>query len=101
MLYRWCVCSRYPVHMATKGTPQRVIRVDDETWDAYGQLCEEKGIARSADLRMYIKREVAAWHRERQAEADRWNAEAEEEDSAAPPRKRVVRVPRKQPPAES
>ncbi|MCM1943183.1 hypothetical protein NC239_33770 [Streptomyces sp. G3] len=86
--------------MASNPTPQRVIRVDDETWNAYGQLCEEKGIARSADLRMYIKRQVAAWHRERQDEADRWNAEAEE-DSAAPPRKRVVRRPRKNPPTES
>ena len=50
--------------MASNPTPQRVIRVDDETWAAYGQLCEEKGVARSADLRMYIKREVAAWRRQ-------------------------------------
>lgn len=50
--------------MTTKGTPQRVIRVDDETWNAFGELCEEKGIARSADLRMYIKREVAEWRRQ-------------------------------------
>ena len=50
--------------MASNPTPQRVIRVDDETWVAYGQLCEEKGIARSADLRMYIKREVAEWQRQ-------------------------------------
>jgi hypothetical protein len=51
--------------MASNPTPQRVIRIDDETWNAYGQLCEEKGLARSADLRMYIKREVAEW-RQRQ-----------------------------------
>lgn len=50
--------------MASNPTPQRVIRVDDETWTAYGQLCEEKGVARSADLRMYIKREVAEWRRQ-------------------------------------
>ncbi|MFE1205685.1 hypothetical protein ACFW5V_28775 [Streptomyces sp. NPDC058762] len=50
--------------MASNPTPQRVIRVDDETWNAYGQLCEEKGVARSADLRMYIKREVAEWRRQ-------------------------------------
>lgn len=50
--------------MASNPTPQRVIRVDKETWDAYGQLCEEKGVARSADLRMYIKREVAEWRRQ-------------------------------------
>jgi hypothetical protein len=55
--------------MATRGTPQRVIRVDDETWEAYGELCDEKGIARSADLRMYIKREVAAFRRRQRAEA--------------------------------
>lgn len=55
--------------MTTKGTPQRVIRVDDETWNAYGELCAEKGIARSADLRMYIKREVAEWRRRQRAEA--------------------------------
>ncbi|GAA3851993.1 hypothetical protein GCM10023084_02740 [Streptomyces lacrimifluminis] len=50
--------------MASNETPQRVIRVDKETWDAYGELCAEKGVARSADLRMYIKREVAEWRRQ-------------------------------------
>ncbi len=63
-VYRYRVATRYPVDMTTKGTPQRVIRVDDETWNAFGELCEEKGIARSADLRMYIKREVAKWRSE-------------------------------------
>lgn len=53
--------------MASNPTPQRVIRVDDETWNAYGQLCEEKGLARSADLRMYIKREIAEWRRQKDA----------------------------------
>lgn len=63
-VYRGCAYSRYAVVMASNPTPQRVIRVDDETWTAYGQLCEEKGVARSADLRMYIKREVAEWRRQ-------------------------------------
>lgn len=63
-VYRCRVVTRYAVDMTTKGTPQRVIRVDDETWNAYGELCEEKGIARSAALRMYIKREVAEWRRQ-------------------------------------
>lgn len=63
-VYRGCPAGRYPVDMTTKGTPQRVIRVDDETWDAYGELCEEKGIARSAALRMFIKSEVAAWRKD-------------------------------------
>lgn len=63
--------------MASNPTPQRVIRIDDETWNAYGQLCEEKGLARSADLRMYIKREVAEWRKQqRDAGAARSIAES-------------------------
>jgi len=50
--------------MTTKVTPGRVIRVDEETWAAYGEVCEAKGLARAADLRVYIKREIAA-HRRR------------------------------------
>lgn len=53
----------YAVDMTTKGLPGRVIRIDDETWTDYGKACEEKGIARAADIRMYVKREVAAWHK--------------------------------------
>jgi hypothetical protein len=52
--------------MTTKGTPGRVIRVDEETWAAYGEVCEAKGLSRSADLRVYIKAQVAA-HRRQQA----------------------------------
>lgn len=55
--------------MASNETPQRVIRVDTETWKAYGELCKEKGVARSADLRMYMKREVAAWRRQQRRES--------------------------------
>jgi hypothetical protein len=51
--------------MTTKGNTGRVIRLDDETWEAYGELCAEKGIARASDVRMYIKREVAAWQAEK------------------------------------
>jgi hypothetical protein len=56
----------YAVDMTTKGLPGRVIRIDDETWADYGKACEEKGIARAADIRMYVKREVAAWRKEQQ-----------------------------------
>jgi hypothetical protein len=50
--------------MATRDPmPNRVFRLDAETWEAYGAACEEKGISRSDDLRMYIKREVAAHKR--------------------------------------
>jgi hypothetical protein len=55
--------------MTTKGTPGRMIRVDDETWAAYGEVCEAKGLSRAADLRVYIKQQVVA-HRRQQA-ADR------------------------------
>lgn len=54
--------------MTTKGTPGRVIRVDDETWAAYGEACEAKGLSRAADLRMHIKREIAAYRRRQRAE---------------------------------
>lgn len=46
-----------------------MIRVDDETWAAYGEACEAKGLSRAADLRVYIKREVAAYRRQKRAEA--------------------------------
>lgn len=71
--------------MTTKGQPGRVVRIDDETWADYGRLCEEKGIARAADMRMYVVREVAAWRKANGIEA---------------PKKRVVRVKRPKP-AES
>jgi hypothetical protein len=62
------VCSQcpvsYAVDMTTKGTPGRMIRVDDETWAAFGEVCDAKGLSRAADLRVYIKAQVAA-HRKR------------------------------------
>lgn len=63
-----CTVS-YSDRMTTKGTPGRVIRVDDETWAAYGEVCEAKGLARAADLRVYIKREVAAFRKRQRVEA--------------------------------
>lgn len=54
--------------MTTKGTPGRVVRVDDETWQLYGDLCKEKGTTRAGDVRMYITREVAAYKRRLKAE---------------------------------
>lgn len=50
--------------MATRDPmPNRVVRVSNEDWSAYQSACDEKGISRSDDLRMYIKREVAAWRK--------------------------------------
>jgi hypothetical protein len=59
----------YPVDMTTKGQPGRVIRIDDETWADYEKACQEKGIARATDMRMYVIREVTAW-RKRQRDID-------------------------------
>lgn len=50
--------------------PNRVFRLDAETWEAYGLACEDKGISRSDDLRLYIKAQVAARKRRLRAEAD-------------------------------
>ena len=49
--------------------PNRVFRLDSETWQAYEEVCRAKGISRSDDLRLYIKAQVAT-HRRQQA-ADR------------------------------
>ncbi|MET7688039.1 hypothetical protein ABZT06_08665 [Streptomyces sp. NPDC005483] len=49
--------------------PNRVFRLDTETWEAYGAACEEKGISRSDDLRLYIKREVASFNRRQERDA--------------------------------
>lgn len=76
--FRWALCVAvvpsgctvsYPVDMTTKGTPGRVIRVDEETWTAYGEVCEAKGLSRAADLRVYIKKEIAAYRRRQRDEA--------------------------------
>lgn len=50
--------------MASGATPQRVIRVDDETWTAYDAACKARGISRSDDMRMHIKAVVADHERE-------------------------------------
>lgn len=72
--------------MTTKGTPGRMVRIEDDVWADYGQLCEEKGIARAADIRMYVVREVTAWRKANGIEV---------------PKKRVVRVRRPKPAADS
>ncbi len=56
----YCTVS-YAVDMTTKGTPGRVVRIDDETWAAYGELCAEEGTSRADDLRRHAHARVAAW----------------------------------------
>lgn len=67
----------YAVDMTTKGQTGRVVRIDDETWADYEKACQEKGVARATDMRMYVVREVAAWRkRQRDAGAARSIAES-------------------------
>lgn len=49
--------------------PSRIVRIDDDTWEDYGKLCAEKGLARAADVRMYIKSEIRAYQRRQRAES--------------------------------
>ncbi len=49
--------------MTTKGTPGRMVRIEDDVWADYEQVCKEKGLARAADIRMYVVREVTAWRK--------------------------------------
>ncbi|MGW2692394.1 hypothetical protein ACWC3Y_11090 [Streptomyces sp. NPDC001296] len=51
--------------MTTKGTPGRMVRIDDEMWAAYGELCEEEGTSRADDIRRHVHARVNAWQRKR------------------------------------
>lgn len=52
-------------------TTNRVVRIDDEDWRVYELACKDKGLTRSADIRMHIKREVAAYkRRQRESSTD-------------------------------
>lgn len=39
-------------------TPIRTLRVPDELWDAYGEVCEAEGTDRTKDIRGYMERRV-------------------------------------------
>jgi hypothetical protein len=57
--------------------PNRVVRVSDDDWNAYQEACDDKGISRSDDLRMYIKKEIAALRRrQRDAQATKNTSES-------------------------
>lgn len=49
--------------MTTKGTPGRMVRIDDEMWAAYGQLCEAEGTSRADDIRRHVHSRVNAWRK--------------------------------------
>jgi hypothetical protein len=41
----------------------RVVRIADDDWAEYAEACADKGISRSDDIRMHIKRENLAFRR--------------------------------------
>jgi len=45
-----------------------MVRIDDEVWAAYGQLCEAEGTSRADDIRRHVHARVNAW-RKRQRDA--------------------------------
>lgn len=55
-------------------TTNRVVRIDDEDWAAYELACKDKGLNRSADIRMHIKHEVTAWRRRQPEQARDFDA---------------------------
>lgn len=58
-------------------TTNRVVRIEDADWADYELACKDKGLTRSADIRVHIKREVAAWRkRQRDVNAARNIAES-------------------------
>lgn len=57
-----CFCTvSYAVDMTTRGTPGRMIRIDDEMWDLYDQACAEEGTTRTDDLRRHVHSRVRAY----------------------------------------
>jgi hypothetical protein len=64
-----CMCSAYALVVAEKqqrtgNTPNRVIRVSDEDWAAYGEAVAAMGSSRADDMRRHIKAAIAAYKRE-------------------------------------
>lgn len=63
-----CTVS-YSVRMTTKGTPGRMVRIDDEMWAAYGELCAEEGTSRADDIRRHVHARVKKWQADRGRQA--------------------------------
>jgi len=38
-----------------------MVRIDDEMWDLYGQLCEQEGTSRADDIRRHVHSRVNTW----------------------------------------
>lgn len=58
-------------------TPNRVIRVDDELWHDYGEVCDDEGVTKSDDLRGHMQRKVKAYRRRQRDGSPNGSASAE------------------------
>lgn len=76
-MYRHCTVS-YAGRMTTKGTPGRMVRIEDQVWAEYGQLCEEEGTSRADDIRRHVHARVQAWRKKQaiQRRLDRLDSES-------------------------
>lgn len=66
--------------MTSKGTPGRMVRIDDEMWAAYGQLCEEEGTSRADDMRRHVHSRVNAWRKKQAMQRRLKHLEADQAD---------------------
>lgn len=65
-------------------TPNRVIRIPDRTWNAYGQVCEAEGVTRTADLMAYMEKRINQFIR-RGGELRSPQGNSAHHDDTAPP----------------
>jgi hypothetical protein len=49
--------------MTTKGTPGRMVRIEEEIWSEYGEVCEAEGTSRADDMRRHVYSRVNAWRK--------------------------------------
>lgn len=62
-----------------------MVRIDEEMWTAYGQLCDEEGTSRADDIRRHVHSRVNAWrHKTARIEAiKRRSARLADDENAA------------------
>lgn len=59
-----------PPVRSTTAMPNRLIRIGEGDWTGYAAACDDKGISRSDDLRLYIKAQITAFERKQRAKSD-------------------------------
>lgn len=70
-------------------TPNRVIRIPERTWDAYGQVCSAEGTNRTADLMAYMEKRINRFIRDGNEIKPPKGNQAQHEDTPSSPTKRA------------